>query len=71
MEDYTKEVWVLYGKHLSVHFTACRENSMAKAGVVIVLNKEFVKTDKVETTELILGNITAGAGSFSGWKKIF
>ncbi len=55
LEDYMKEVWVLYGKHLNIHFTACRENSMAKAGVAIVLNKELVVIDQVETTELILG----------------
>ncbi|KAK0429538.1 hypothetical protein EV421DRAFT_1893839 [Armillaria borealis] len=55
LEDYARDIWTLYGKHLSIHFTACVENSTAKAGVTIVLNKELVKTDEVETTELIPG----------------
>ncbi|KAK0495052.1 hypothetical protein EDD18DRAFT_1106892 [Armillaria luteobubalina] len=54
-EDYANTIRTLYGKHLSIHFSVCEENATGKSGVVIVLNKDLVKTAEAKTTELILG----------------
>ncbi|KAK0473528.1 hypothetical protein EDD18DRAFT_1313817 [Armillaria luteobubalina] len=68
-EEYTQAVQTLYGKQLSIHFSACTENPTGKSGVAIVLNKDLVKTDKVETTELIPA--PWHAGTIFTWLAIY
>ncbi|PBK73881.1 DNase I-like protein [Armillaria solidipes] len=54
-EEYTRDVRTLYGRRLSIHFSSCEENPTGKSGVAVVLNKDLVKTDGVESIELIPG----------------
>ncbi|KAK0477655.1 Endonuclease/exonuclease/phosphatase, partial [Armillaria novae-zelandiae] len=75
-EEYTDEIHQLFGKRLSVHFSACRSNSSGKAGVAIVLNKDLVPTDDVEITELVHGRAMLiqapwHAGTLLTWLAIY
>ncbi|KAK0504431.1 hypothetical protein EDD18DRAFT_1032095, partial [Armillaria luteobubalina] len=75
-EDYMNEVHSLFGKRLSVYFSACRNNSSGRAGVAVVLNKDLVKTENVKVTELILGRAMLiqapwHAGSLFTWLAIY
>lgn len=56
-DEYTNKVWALYGKRLSIHFSSSTENATGKSGVAVVLNKDLVKMDHVESTKLIPGRV--------------
>ncbi|KAK0474375.1 hypothetical protein IW261DRAFT_1341562 [Armillaria novae-zelandiae] len=75
-EDYANTIRSLYGKQLSIHFSASEENTTGKAGVAIVLNKDLVWMDEVSTTELIPGHALLlqapwHAGSTFRWLAVY
>ena len=51
----TQEIKKAFGKRLEIHNSQLEDNPRSSAGVALVLNKDLVQTNHVETFELIKG----------------
>ena len=58
-ETSLQEIHKAFGKRLTIRNSQLEENPRTSAGVAFVLNKELIKTDKIETFELIKGRAIA------------
>jgi exonuclease III len=58
-EISTHEIHRAFGKRMVIHNSQLESNPRNSAGVAFVLNKALIKTDQVETFELIKGKVIA------------
>lgn len=54
-KKHVEEIHTIYGKRLRIFHSSNPERPSERAGVVVVLNRELVKTEEAEITELIPG----------------